>query len=70
MPWAGDLFAPLSLLWPADRAWVLVTEIDADSTVVAGSAALIRAICADERIEALPIGEGSTLHGDADTVNR
>lgn len=59
-----------SILWPEDRAWVLVTEVDFDSTIVAGPHDLIRAICADERIEALPIREGADLGWNADEVNR
>lgn len=59
-----------SILWPADRAWVLVSEIDFDSTIVAGSHDLVRALCADERIEALPLREGADLYWDADDVNR
>lgn len=59
-----------SILWPADRAWVLASEIDYDSTIVAGSGGLIRAICSDPAIEALPIREGASLHWDADEVNR
>ncbi|MGL3150023.1 hypothetical protein ACSS7Z_06630 [Microbacterium sp. A82] len=59
-----------SILWPADRAWVMVSEIDYDSTIVAGSAALIQALCADAALEALPIPEGASLHWDADTINR
>lgn len=59
-----------SLIWPADRAWILVSEIDFDSTVVAGSAALVAALCADERIEALPLAEGADLQWDADELNR
>lgn len=66
-PWKE---APLSLLWPDDHAWVLVSEIDDDSTVVAGSADLIRAICADARVEALPIREGTDLSWDTDDINR
>jgi len=59
-----------NILWPADRAWALVSEIDFDSTVVAGSAELIRAICADAGLEALPLREGADLGWDADEVNR
>lgn len=59
-----------SILWPDDRAWVMVSEIDYDSTIVAGSAELVREICADPAIEALPIREGASLHGDADEINR
>lgn len=59
-----------SILWPEDRAWVLVSEVDFDSTIVAGSDELIREICADERVEALQIPEGADLTWDADRVNR
>lgn len=58
-----------NLLWPADHAWVMVSEIDYDSTIVAGSAELIQAICADAALEALPIPEGAELHWKADSVN-
>jgi hypothetical protein len=59
-----------SLMWPEDRAWVFVSEVDYDSTIVGGSSGLIRAICADRRIEALPIREGTELGWDADEANR
>lgn len=59
-----------SLLWPEDHAWVMVSEVDFDSTIVAGSPELIAAICADARIEALPVAEGAALTWDADAVNR
>ena len=67
-------FAPSAqhpnLLWPADRAWVLVSEIDFDSTVVAGPVEVIHAICTDDMIEALPLREGADLTWEADEVNR
>lgn len=59
-----------SILWPEDRSWVVVTEVDFDSTVVAGSAELIQAICADGRLEALPIPSGADLGWDGDERNR
>ena len=59
-----------NVLWPQDRAWVMVSEIDFDSTVVAGSAELVQAICADPRLEALVLREGSALTWDSDEVNR
>lgn len=59
-----------SLVWPEDHTWVLVTEVDYDSTIVGGSAELIRALCTDARLEALPIPEGADLSWDADEVNR
>ncbi|WP_406247950.1 hypothetical protein ACI7YT_19280 [Microbacterium sp. M] len=58
-----------SILWPEDRAWVMVSEIDFDSTVVAGSAELVAAICADARLEALPIPDGADLSWMGDEVN-
>lgn len=58
-----------SILWPADRAWVVASEIDYDSTIVAGSAELVRAICTDPHLEAMPIPEGADLNWDADTIN-
>lgn len=70
----GDGFPPSalspSILWPEDRAWVMVSEIDFDSTIVAGPDALIREICADDRLEAAQIPEGTDLTWDADRVNR
>lgn len=71
-PWNHDPRWPQSpsILWPQDRAWVLVTEIDFDSTVVAGSRALITALSASAGLEALPIPEGSDLSWDADEQNR
>lgn len=59
-----------SILWPEDRAWVVVSEVDFDSTIVAGPDELIREICADDRLEALQIPEGTDLTWDGDLVNR
>ena len=58
-----------SYLWPGDQAWVVVTEVDYDSTIVGGSAARGEAICEDPRLEALPIPEGASLGWDSDEVN-
>lgn len=59
-----------SILWPDDHAWTLVSEIDYDSTIIAGSVDLVAAICADERLEAFAIPENADLTWDADEVNR
>ncbi|MBO9625130.1 MAG: hypothetical protein J7484_01995 [Microbacterium sp.] len=59
-----------AILWPEDRAWTLVSEIDFDSTVIGGSPELVAALCADERIEALPLDAEASLTWDADEVNR
>ncbi|WP_345800964.1 hypothetical protein AAIB33_16070 [Microbacterium sp. AZCO] len=65
VPWrepeAPQFTASPSLVWPDDRAWVVVTDVDADATVVAGAPALVRALCTDQRIEADPIAEGTSL---------
>ncbi|MEJ1089676.1 hypothetical protein WDU99_15280 [Microbacterium sp. Mu-80] len=67
-------FAPAAqhpnMLWPDDHAWVMVSEIDFDSTIVAGSAELITAICADATLEAEPIPVNADLSWQADGVNR
>jgi len=73
VPWAEAepaWTASPSLIWPADRAWVLTTEVDADSTIVAGAPDLIRAICTDALIEARAVEEDADLSWDADEVNR
>ncbi|MBN8204669.1 hypothetical protein JF550_01710 [Microbacterium esteraromaticum] len=67
-------FAPSAqhpnILWPTDRAWVMVSEIDFDSTIVAGSAELIAALCADPLLEAAPIPVNADLSWQADLINR
>lgn len=62
-PWHHDPRWPQSpsLLWPDDRAWIMVTEIDFDSTIVAGSPELVAGLVADPAIEALEIPEGADL---------
>ncbi|WP_375385948.1 hypothetical protein [uncultured Microbacterium sp.] len=59
-----------SLVWPADRAWIMVTEVDYDSTIVAGGSDLIRALVADPLVEAFRLEEGADLSWDADGINR
>ena len=59
-----------SLIWPDDRAWVMVGEVDQDSTIVAGSSELVAALCADPRLEALPIPTDADLTWDGDPINR
>ena len=59
-----------SLLWPADRAWVVVSEVDFDSTIVGGSRELVDAICRSPELEALPLPADASLSWGADEVNR
>lgn len=73
VPWAEDdpaWTASPSLVWPADRAWVLVTEVDSDSSIVGGSPDLVRALCTDPALEARGIREGAALSWDADEADR
>lgn len=70
-PWTESPMWPQSpsLIWPDDHAWFLVSEIDFDSTVIAGSRALVDALVADTSIEALELPEGADLASEGDTVN-
>ncbi|MGI9588055.1 MAG: hypothetical protein ACR2MR_07590 [Dietzia maris] len=57
------------LLWPADRSWVVASEIDWDSTIVAGSRSLVDAVLADERLEAFEVDADADLSWEGDLVN-
>lgn len=57
------------LIWPRDRAWVLGTEIDFDSTLVGGSRALVDAILGDDAFEAFEVTAETDLTYRGDTVN-
>jgi hypothetical protein len=59
-----------SLIWPADRAWVSVTEVDYDSTIVAGSRELVDALRSEPGLEVVGIPEGAALSYDSGGVNR
>ena len=48
------MFEPPSFWWPEDRAWFVSTDIDASSTYVGGSSALIDQLMADDLLEVLP----------------
>lgn len=63
-----DGLSPTSpnLMWPADRAWFLASEIDFDSTLVGGSDELIAAIVDTDEIEAWQIGPHDLLTADSD----
>lgn len=59
-----------NIVWPEDRSWVWVTEVDYDSTIVGGSPELVAALVADPRLEDFEISEGTSLTYDSDEVNR
>lgn len=58
-----------NLFWPSDRSWCVATEIDFNSTLVAGSPALIDAILAAPGLEAWPVESHDMLSIDGDTIN-
>lgn len=58
-----------NLVWPPDRAWCIATEIDWDSTLVAGSAAMCRALLGDARLEAFEVHYDDDLSWCGDTLN-
>lgn len=71
-PWVDDVLwaqSP-SILWPDDHAWVLATEIDFDSTLVAGTWALMRELIRTPGLEVLPLRTDSDLSWDGDVPNR
>ncbi|WMY77743.1 hypothetical protein [Citricoccus sp. I39-566] len=65
----GAEYQSPQLAWPRDRAWALASEIDLDSTLVAGSAALVRAICTHPGLEAVVVRPDTDLTAFAGTVN-
>ena len=58
-----------NLLWPLDRSWFLVSEIDFDSTVIGCSSALAAELLADDTLETALVPEGASLGFDADALN-
>ena len=48
-------FHPPTLWWPDDRAWFVHTEIDASSTYVGGSAALIGRLVGEQILESFEV---------------
>ncbi|GGC93329.1 hypothetical protein GCM10011512_20450 [Tersicoccus solisilvae] len=65
---SGDGPMP-ALVWPADRAWCIGSEIDFDSTLVGGTAEAIAAVAQSETLEALVVHPEDDLGAFADHVN-
>lgn len=59
-----------NLVWPADRAWCIGTEVDFDSTLVGCSRAAAADLLSCGELETLPIGPDDALHADGDRINR
>jgi len=58
-----------NLIWPADHAWLAVSEVDFDSTLVGGSAELIQEIVESTELEAWQVEPTDSLAADADKIN-
>ena len=57
------------LWWPEDRAWVVATEIDFDSTIVATTTAGADALLTCEGLEALLVPSDGRLDIAGDVIN-
>jgi hypothetical protein len=55
--------------WPQDRAWCVASEIDFDSTLVAGSQDLVSDLVAHPGIEAFQVAPGDDLSMNGDRIN-
>lgn len=71
MGWSHGLPGPMpQLIWPADHAWAIATEIDFDSTLIGGTFDLINELIGHPAIEAVRVRETTDLTWDADDINR
>jgi len=59
-----------SIVWPEDHSWVLATEIDFDSTLVAGTTKLIQELVQMPGLEVLSIRTDADLTSEGDRLNR
>ncbi len=66
----GALRCSPSLIWPADHSWLVASEVDFDSTLVGGSAALVEAIVESPNLEAWRVQPTDSLAFDADKINQ
>lgn len=58
-----------NLAWPQDRAWVLSTELYEDSSIIAGSKALIEALTRCPQLEAHEVSIDTRLDLEGDEIN-
>jgi hypothetical protein len=57
------------LIWPADHAWLVASDVDLDWTVVAGPRELVDAVLAEPRFEAFEVGPDGIPSPDNDPLN-
>lgn len=67
-PWEED-YQSASLWWPDDRAWCVATEVDFDTTYIAGSRSCIEAVLSHPELEVLEISPDHGIGWFSDTVN-
>jgi hypothetical protein len=58
-----------NLIWPADRAWLVVSEVDFDSTLVGGSRELVEALVAAPDLEVYEVEPGTSMAAFSDKLN-
>lgn len=58
-----------NMIWPPDRSWFIATDIDRDSTLVAGPGPLTEALLADTRLEAFEMSYDDRLTNWSDNIN-
>ncbi|MFG3252942.1 hypothetical protein [Streptomyces sp. NPDC048172] len=68
-PYANEFREGPHLWWPTDRAWVVATDIDLDSTYMACSAALAEALLSGAGPEAVAVSPDDRFDEASDTVN-
>ncbi len=59
-----------NLLWPADQSWCLATEVDFDSTLIAGPRELIDTLLRMPDLEARAVEATDDLTVNGDLINR
>lgn len=71
-PWGACGFEPQSpnLFWPADRSWLVASEVDFDSTLVGGSAKLIGVILGASGLDVWPVVPNDSLAYYGDRINK
>ena len=68
--WGVDGFTQSpNLIWPDDRSWFVATEIDWDSTLIAGSEHLVAAIEGVPGLETVRVQPHDDLSWAGDTLN-
>ena len=67
----SDWFQPQSpnLFWPEDHAWCVGTEIELDSTLVAGGDDLIEELLNSDELEVWRVHPEDTVHSEGDLIN-